>query len=80
MKLINLLLLAVLTLSANCFAHEDHDKAITKPIPKISVQLWSVKDELKEDFKNTIEQLAKLGFQGVEFARDFGPFENDAEG
>lgn len=80
MKLINLLLLAMLTLSTNCFAHADHDKAITKPIPKISVQLWSVKDELKEDFKGTIEQLAKLGFQGVEFARDFGPFENDAEG
>ncbi|WP_440904476.1 sugar phosphate isomerase/epimerase family protein [Catenovulum sp. SX2] len=49
-------------------------------MPKISVQLWSVKDDVKEDFKGTLTQLSKMGFQGVEFARDFGPFANDPHG
>ncbi|WP_246604260.1 sugar phosphate isomerase/epimerase family protein [Alteromonas lipotrueae] len=45
--------------------------------PQISVQLWSVKDALKQDFKGTLEQVADLGFDGVEFAGDFGPYDND---
>ncbi|MDO6427026.1 sugar phosphate isomerase/epimerase [Thalassotalea sp. 1_MG-2023] len=49
-------------------------------IPKISVQLWSVKDDIKSSFKQTISSLANMGFQGVEFAGSFGPFENNPEG
>lgn len=48
--------------------------------PKISVQLWSVKDDLKEDFEGTLKKLSALGFQGVEFAGNYGKFENDPEG
>lgn len=51
-----------------------------KVIPKISVQLWSVKHELKKDFKGTLTQIANMGFDGVEFAGDFGPYQNDAKG
>lgn len=80
MKLFNVMLFTLMTLSMSCFAHDEHENKITKSIPKISVQLWSVKDELKADFTGTIEQLAKMGFKGVEFARDFGPFNNDAKG
>lgn len=43
--------------------------------PGISVQLWSVRDALKSDFEGTIRELAAMGFNGVEFAGDFGPFE-----
>jgi sugar phosphate isomerase/epimerase len=48
----------------------------TADIPLISVQLWSVKNDLKADFKGTVESLAQMGFQGVEFAGDFGPYQN----
>lgn len=48
--------------------------------PRIGVQLWSVKDEVKQDFEGTLDKLAKLGFQGVEFAGEFGPFAKDAAG
>ncbi len=49
------------------------------PIP-ISVQLWSVREDVKQDFKDTLTKLSQLGFQGVEFAGDFGPYKNDAKG
>ncbi|MES2898219.1 MAG: sugar phosphate isomerase/epimerase [Pseudomonadota bacterium] len=42
--------------------------------PRIGVQLWSVKDEIKKDFEGTLSKLAGLGFQGVEFAGHFGPY------
>ncbi len=45
-----------------------------------SVQLWSVKDDIKQDFKGTLKQIADMGFDGVEFAGDFGPYKNDAQG
>ncbi len=44
---------------------------------KVSVQLWSVKDELKQDFNGTLTALSKMGFDGVEFAGDFGPYKNN---
>lgn len=43
----------------------------------ISVQLWSVKDILKQDFDGTIASLADMGFNGVEFAGDFGPYKDN---
>ena len=49
-------------------------------LPKISVQLYSVKDDLKADFKQTITRIAAMGFSGVEFAGDFGPYADDPQG
>lgn len=47
---------------------------------KISVQLWSVKDDLNKDFEGTLKKLSAMGFQGVEFAGNFGPYEKDPKG
>ncbi|MCJ8320183.1 MAG: sugar phosphate isomerase/epimerase [Colwellia sp.] len=75
MKFITPLLIGVLMLSTNSFAH---NKGIN--MPQLSVQLWSVKDEVKADFKGTLKQLAEMGFSGVEFANEFGEFSDDAKG
>jgi sugar phosphate isomerase/epimerase len=48
--------------------------------PRLAVQLWSVKDEIKQDFEGTLDKLAKLGFQGVEFAGEFGKYQADPAG
>ncbi len=48
--------------------------------PKIGVQLWSVKDEIKTDFEGTLTKIKALGIQGVEFAGEFGRFKDDAAG
>lgn len=48
--------------------------------PQLSVQLWSVKDDVAGDFKGTLKKLAAMGFQGVEFAGNFGPYADDAKG
>ena len=42
--------------------------------PKVSVQLWSVKNELKADFNGTIKALAAMGFDGVELAGEFAEY------
>ncbi|MDR2730249.1 MAG: sugar phosphate isomerase/epimerase [Treponema sp.] len=34
----------------------------------ISLQLWSIKEEVKEDFAHALEITEKAGYQGVEFA------------
>jgi sugar phosphate isomerase/epimerase len=75
-------LIAMICISCFSQAHKDNNTQQYKnqAIPKISVQLWSVKDELKKDFKDTLTQIAKMGFDGVEFAGDFGPYANDAKG
>ena len=52
----------------------------TPATPKVSVQLWSVKEAIKKDFKGTLRALADMGFQGVEFAGEFGPFATDPAG
>ena len=48
--------------------------------PKIGIQLWSVKDEIKADFEGTLTKVAAAGFEGVEFAGVFGRFADDAPG
>jgi len=48
--------------------------------PRLGVQLWSVKDEIKQDFEGTLTKIAQLGFQGVEFAGEFGRYKDDAKG
>lgn len=50
------------------------------PAPHLGVQLWSVKDDVKRDFEGTLVKLAALGFEGVEFAGEFGRFANDPAG
>ncbi|MDN3652628.1 sugar phosphate isomerase/epimerase [Thalassotalea ponticola] len=54
--------------------------ATMKPHINTSLQLWSVKNELKSDFKTTLSHIAELGFDGVEFAGEFGSYNNDAKG
>ena len=64
--------------------------AAAPALPRIGVQLWSIKEELKKDFRGTIESLAAMGFEGIElFTRDtlpfgeseaFGEFANDPGG
>jgi len=81
----------IITLSAimalSCFTQAQDNKMQNKvqtyqerAIPKVSVQLWSVKHELKSDFKGTLKQISAMGFDGVEFAGDFGPYDDDAKG
>ena len=38
----------------------------------ISLQLWSIKEEVKADFPSALELVQKAGYQGVEFAGYFG--------
>jgi sugar phosphate isomerase/epimerase len=54
--------------------------AVTPTTPQVSVQLWSVREDIAKDFTGTLQTLASMGFQGVEFARDFGPYADDPEG
>ena len=69
---------SVLILSSNTLAHDHQDKAMLKTPPQISIQLWSVKDQVKADFKGTLKALADMGFDGVEFANEFGEFSGNA--
>ena len=36
------------------------------------VQLYTVRDDLKNDFEGTIRQVAEMGYRAVEFAGDYG--------
>lgn len=48
--------------------------------PGLAVQLYSVRDDLAADFTGTLEALARMGFEAVEFAGNYGPYENDPAG
>lgn len=78
MKLMVILggLLTAVLLSACQSSQTQHPVAL----PRLSVQLWSVKADLKQDFAGTLKQLAVMGFDAVEFAGDFGPFDDDPNG
>ena len=39
---------------------------------KSSLQLWSIRDAIAEDFAGTLKKVAEMGYQGVEFAGYFG--------
>ncbi len=39
---------------------------------KIGLQLYNFRKELNEDFRGTLKKIAGLGFDGVEFAADYG--------
>jgi len=55
------------------------EKSLSPAMPQLSVQLWSVKNQVKADFKGTLKQLSAMGFSGVEFANEFGEFKGDAK-
>ncbi len=71
----------ILSLVALTSCNSTADKTSSKlDVPPVSVQLWSVKNALKEDFKGTLQQIAAMGFSGVEFAGNFGEYADDPEG
>ena len=37
-----------------------------------SIQLYSIRDIINDDYDGTVRELASIGFKGVEFAGDFG--------
>lgn len=37
-------------------------------LPRIGLQLWTVRDSIEKDLQGTLDQLAKIGFKGVETA------------
>lgn len=47
-------------------------KCCAKKKPRIGLELYSVRNECKADFRGTIEQVAKIGYAGVEFAGYWG--------
>lgn len=44
---------------------------------KLNIQLHSVKKALQDDFDGTLESLAKMGYEGVEFYGDYGGYSPD---
>jgi sugar phosphate isomerase/epimerase len=77
MKKFIVLMSALLAFSPICFSKSiAPDKLL---MPRISVQLWSVKNEVKADFKGTLKKIAQMGFSGVEFANEFGEFSGDSK-
>lgn len=68
--------MAVITsISINAFAAD-----VAPTSPQLSVQLWSIKDDVAADFEGTLKKLANMGFQGVEFASNFGPYADNPKG
>jgi len=80
-KLIAVIILLPFLSCVNAHTIEDAmNESAMKKVPKLSVQLWSVKDVISEDFSGTLKKLAQMGFAGVEFANEFGPYANDPKG
>ena len=42
---------------------------------KLGLQLYNFREELAQDFKGALREIAKLGFDGVEFASKYGDLE-----
>tara|TARA_R110002167_G_scaffold91458_1_gene246032 strand:+ start:83129 stop:84001 length:873 start_codon:yes stop_codon:yes gene_type:complete len=80
MKKLSFSLLGILMLLVISCQRGELSKQYILQLPQISVQLWSVKDELKADFVGTLTALSAMGFDGVEFAGEFGPYVNDVQG
>lgn len=81
MKTLNILMMmASLVLSTNSQAQNPSSLTVESSDIKFGVQLWSVRDLLAKDFKGTIESLAQMGFEGLEFAGVFGEFADNPSG
>jgi len=79
-KTLALMVLLPFINSVNAHTVEQNHKGSTlNKVPKLSVQLWSVKDVIKNDFKGTLKALSDMGFEGVELAGEFGPYKHDAK-
>jgi len=72
-KILILVLLTFLTSSAVNAMSSKKKQAL----PQISVQLYSVRYDVKDDFKGSLKAIAEMGFEGVEFAGDYGPYQDD---
>lgn len=77
--LLTSILLVTLTSMIGCISEPKVEQQEVQ-LPKVSVQLWSVKNTIAEDFKGTLREISEMGFEGVEFAGNFGPFGNDPQG
>lgn len=66
---------AIASVSISTFAAD-----VAPTSPQLSVQLWSIKDDVAADFEGTLKKLKAMGFQGVEFAGNFGAYANDPKG
>lgn len=76
-----IIVFALTLLSACGESKQSQTTSQSKPaLPQVSVQLWSVKDDVKQDIDATLATLSEMGFSGVEFAGEFGPYANDPEG
>ena len=71
MRLIHSMLLALLALGSNVVTVQ---AAAPGGQFNIGVQLWSVRGDIEEDFEGTLRKLADMGFDGVEFAGNYGPY------
>jgi sugar phosphate isomerase/epimerase len=58
--------------AATLFASRFSWAAGEHKIDKIGVQLYTVRDQMKQDFEGTIARVAKIGYKEVEFAGYFG--------
>jgi sugar phosphate isomerase/epimerase len=76
--LISYLVLSFIGLTACSSTSNSGDANVQ--VPPVSVQLWSIKKALKADFKGTLEKIADMGFEGVEFAGNFGEYSDDPKG
>ncbi|WNO11188.1 sugar phosphate isomerase/epimerase [Teredinibacter sp. KSP-S5-2] len=57
------------------FSHgTDESKEKLFARPKVSVQLWPLRHEVKTDITSTLKWLSSLGVDGVEFAYEFGEY------
>lgn len=74
-----IMFVGIAILSACSLTNENKEQAKAL-VPPISVQLWSVREAVKEDFEGTLTKLSALGFKGVEFAGNYGKYANDPEG
>lgn len=79
MKFILFLMVASMAITTT-YARAANKESLSNTAPKLSVQLWSVRNHIAEDFDATIDALAKMGFDGVELAGDFGKFTDDPKG
>ncbi len=79
-KLLTVIMLLPFLSNVNAHTVESTSVNTNNKVPKLSVQLWSVKDVITQDFKGTLEKLAQMGFAGVEFANEFGPYAEDPKG
>jgi sugar phosphate isomerase/epimerase len=66
---------AITSVSLSAFAAD-----VAPTSPQLSVQLWSIKDDVAKDFEGTLKKLKSMGFHGVEFAGNFGAYEKDPKG